>query len=726
MTKLHPHTDFKTNRRDFLAGTAGLVVGASLPLGHRAIAQTEAATTGLNAFVKVAADNTVTVLVKHIEFGQGPLTGLATLVADEMDASWDQIRAETAPADVSTYANAAFGVQGTGGSTAIFSSWEPMRKAGAQAKAMLVAAAAADWGVPAAEISVSNGQISHAGSGKRSGFGAFAEAASGLTPPDAPKMKTAEERTLIGTDLPKLDTAAKTTGAATYGQDVFREGMLVAVVAHAPLFGATVESFDASKALQVKGVRAVKQVPSGVAVYADNTYAAFKGRDALKVAWSDATAERRSTAQIMSEYVSLVEAGPGEAATDQGDAPGGLETATTKVDAIYRFPFLAHTPMEALNGVAEYTDDGAEVWMGSQLQTLDQAVLAQTLGFENPMSVKLNTMFAGGSFGRLATPTSHFAAEIASVLKAQDEKNPVKLVWSREDDVRGGYYRPLTVHKVSAGLDDDGNIVGWDQTIASPSLVKGSSFEALVMPNGGLDPSVYEGAQDPCYGIENFRVTAKMPDSKVPVLWWRSVGHTHTGYVLETMIDELLQKAGKDAVEGRLAMMKDDRARDAAVLRRVAEMADWGRAPAPGHAFGVAVHKSFNSYVAQIAEVSLNGNVPVVHKVWCAVDCGVAVNPNVIAAQMEGGIGFGLGAILFDQITLDDGGKVREANWDSYRMLRIHEMPEVDVAIVESNEAPTGVGEPGTPPIGPAIANAVRQLTGETPRDLPIVKPYTA
>ncbi|MEO1311138.1 MAG: xanthine dehydrogenase family protein molybdopterin-binding subunit, partial [Pseudomonadota bacterium] len=679
---------------------------------------------GLNAFVRVDADGIVTVLVKHIEFGQGPLTGLSTIVADEMDASWEQMRGELAPANTALYANALFGVQGTGGSTAIAASYEPMRKAGAQAKAMLVAAAAAEWGVPASEITVSNGRIRHTGAGKEAGFGEFASAAAELTPPENPTLKKPSERTLIGTSLPKLDTVAKTTGAATYGQDVFRENMLVVMVAHPPLFGATVKSFDAAAAKNVKGVRAVKQIPQGVAVYADDTYSAMKGRDALKVEWSTDAAEKRSSVRIMADYQALAEGGPGVPVAEKGDPAGGLGAAETRVDATYRFPYLAHTPMEPLNAVAEYTDDGAEVWMGSQIQTLDQMAVARVLGFEDPMKVKLNTMFAGGSFGRLATPTSHFAVETATVLKALGEKRPVKLVWSREDDVRGGYYRPLTVHKVSAGLDVNGNIVGWDQTVASPSLLKGSAFEAMI-PANGIDPSVHEGAQDPCYDIANFRVTAHQPDTKVPVLWWRSVGHTHTGYVLETMIDELLQKGGKDAVEGRLALMKD-RPRDAGVLRRVAEMADWGRRPGEGRAFGVAVHKSFNTYVAQIAEVSIERGVPRTHKVWCAVDCGVAVNPNVITAQMEGGIGFGLGAILFDAIDLDEGGRVRQANWDTYRMIRIHEMPEVEVAVIASEEAPTGVGEPGTPPIGPAVGNAVRRLTGSTPRDLPMINALSA
>jgi len=710
-----------TDRRRFLAGAASLVVGAALPITGRAAALEggEAGPAALNAFVRVDPDDVVTVLVKHIEFGQGPLTGLATMVADEMDADWSQMRGETAPANTALYANMLFGVQGTGGSTAVASSFDAMRKAGAQAKAMLLEAASDAWGVPMTELSVVKGRIKHAASGKEAGFGAFASAAAGKTPPENPALKKPSERTLIGKSLPKLDTAAKTTGAAIYGQDVFRENMLVASVVHPPKFGATVRSFDGAKAMAVKGVRAVKKIPQGVAVYADDTYSAFKGREAVEVEWDYSKAETRSSARITADYTAMVEGGPGIAAADKGDPAAALANAETRVDALYAFPYLAHTPMEPLNAVIEYSGDGAEVWMGSQLQTLDQAVIANVLGFQDPMQVKINTMFAGGSFGRLATPVSHFAGEAATVLKALGEKRPVKLVWTREDDVRGGYYRPLTVHKVSAGLDADGNIVGWDQTIASSSLVKNSAFDMLVGENG-LDSTVVEGSQDPCYDLANFRVTAHQPDTIVPVLWWRSVGHTHTGYVLETMIDELLEKGGRDAVEGRLALMKD-RPRDAGVLRRVAEMADWGRRAPEGRAYGVAVHKSFNTYVAQVAEVSIENGTPRVHKVWCAVDCGVAINPNVIAAQMEGGVGFGLGAILFDEITLDEGGTVRQSNWDAYRMIRIDEMPEVEVAVIDSQEAPTGVGEPGTPPIGPAVGNAVRKLTGSTPRVLPMI-----
>ena len=711
-----------TNRRHFIAGAAAASLLVPVALKARSRIQEAAAPADLGAFVRVDPDDTVTVMIKHIEFGQGPMTGLTTLVADEMDADWAQMRAETAPANAALYGNSSLGgIQGTGGSSAIASSWAPMRKAGAQARAVLLAAAAQDWGVPVSELTVENGRIRHEGSGQEAGFGAFVGTASTLELPENPPMKTAAQRTLIGRHVPKIDTVAKTTGEAIYGQDTFRDGMLVVAVLHPPAFGATLTSVDDAAALEVSGVRVVKQIPQGVAVYADNTYAAFKGRAALKAEWDMSSAETRSSAQITADYEELANSGPGVEATNDGDVEAGLSEAATRVEAVYHFPFLAHTPMEPMNSVLEYTDEGAEVWMGSQIQTLDQSAIARILGIENPAQVKINTLLAGGSFGRLGSATAHFATEAATVLKESPDRSPVKLVWSREDDVRGGYYRPLAVHRVSAGLDAEGNITGWDQTIACPSLMAGTPFAAMI-PEGGVDPTIVEGVDEPPYAVENYRVTAHVPETKVPVSFWRSVGHTHTAYVLETMIDELLEKGGKDPVEGRLAMM-GEYPREAAVLRRVAEMADWGAHPMEGHARGVAVHKSFSSYVAEIVDLSLDGTEPRVHKVWCAVDCGVAVNPNVITAQMESCIGFGIGAALYDAITLGEGGMVQQANWDTYRMLRMREMPEVEVAIVDSQEDPTGVGEPGLPPVAPAMGNAIRQLTGETPRRLPVVTP---
>ncbi len=720
-----------TTRRDFLkTAAAGLVVGVYLPglvrVGRGGIA--EAAPTGAgvpldatdalfepNAFVRIAPDDTVTVLVKHIEFGQGPFTGLTTLVAEELDADWSQMRAKAAPADVTKYANTLFGIQGTGGSTAMANSWEQMRRAGATARAMLVEAAARRWDVPAAGITVAAGVVRHAASGREARFGELAAEAAELPVPTEVRLKDPSEFGLIGTEVPKLDTAEKTTGAARFTIDVYREGMLTAAVLHPPRFGSKPASVDASAARRVPGVVDVQAIPQGVAIYARDTWSAFQGREALEAAWDESGAETRSSRELFELYRKTVET-PGAPATSRGDAAGAIAGSGAALDVVYQFPFLAHAPMETLDAVAVRGPDGVDVWMGSQLQTGDQQAFAEVLGLEMG-EVRIHTQFAGGSFGRRAQPDSGFAREAAEVLARAEPGTPVKLVWSREDDIRGGRYRPLTVHRLRGGVDDRGEIVGWEQTIATQSIVKGSPFEAMIQ--NGIDPTSVEGAADLPYAIPNLSVTLHTMEVGVPILWWRSVGHTHTAYTVETFLDELLEAGGKDSVEGRLALL-GKAPREAGVLRAVAELADWGSPVPESRARGVAVHKSFNSYVAQVAEVSRGRDgLPKVHRVWCAVDCGVAVNPNVITAQMESGIGFGLGAVLYDEITLEEGGTVREGNFHDYRAIRIDAMPKVEVRVLRSSEPPTGVGEPGVPPIGPAVANAWRKLTGEAVRRLP-------
>ena len=716
-------------RRAFLAGTGGLTLGLFLPKlakaqsGVAGVIRPDApvnATFEPNAFIRIGGDDLVTVLVKHIEFGQGPYTGLATLVAEELDADWSQMRATAAPADAAVYANSLFGIQGTGGSTAMANSFMQMRKAGAAARAMLVSAAASEWNVPVEEITVSKGQVRHERSGRASGFGALSEAAAKVNVPVDPPVKEKKDWVYIGTDRPKLDTLAKTTGTADFTLDVYRENMQVVTVLHPPKFGATVVSVDDAVAKAVPGMRAVRQVPQGVAVYADDTYAALEGRNALDVEWNEAEAETRSSEEMYrawNEAARTTEV----VAENVEDVEAALAGAASTHEAEYFFPYLAHAPMEPLDGVIEMSADGAEVWMGSQLQTVDHGTMAAVLGLPQDR-IRLNTMLAGGSFGRRAQPSSHFAAELAAVAKAAQSagegSGAYKLMWDRRDDIKGGWYRPLTVHRLRAGLDAKGDIVAWDNAIANQSIVADSPFEQLM--KDGLDPTAFEGSTKMPYKWPAGRVRWAQMKAKVPILWWRSVGHTHTAYATETFLDELLEKGGKDPVEGRLALIEDS-PRDAAVLRRVAELADWsGAKVGEGRARGVALHESFNSYVAMIAEVSDENGLPRVRKVWCAIDCGVAVNPNIIRAQVEGGVGYGLGAALFDEITLGEGGRVVQSNFDDYRSLRISEMPEVEVAIIDSDADPTGVGEPGVPPVAPAVANAWRVLTGSTPRRLPV------
>ena len=714
-------------RRAFLrsiggAGT-GLILGVQLSdasaqaSGAAAILRSDPSTAGpaFNGFVRVAPDNTVTVLVKHLEMGQGPYTGLATLVAEEMDADWSQMRAVSAPANAELYANLAFGMQGTGGSTAIANSYEQMRKAGAAARAMLVDAAAQTWKVPAAEISVAKGEVTHRASNRRATFGQLAESAAKIPPPAELKLKDPKQFRLIGKDGPRVDSAAKSNGTAMFTLDVDRPGALTVVVAHPPRFGATVATVDDSAARKIRGVVDVKTIPQGVAVYANGFWAARKGRDALSINWDESKAETRGSAELISEYRTRASK-PGTVAATRGEPERSLTGAAKVIEAEYVFPFLAHAPMEPLDCVLELQGGACRAWYGAQLQTVDHQTIAKVMGLA-PDKVTIQTMMAGGSFGRRAQPAGDLAAEAAAALKALGRDGAVKLAWTREDDIKGGRYRPLVLHRIKAALDAKGDIVAWDQTIIAQSFIKGSPFEMML--KDGIDPTIVEGAQDLPYTIPNFRTSMHMTEVGVPTLWWRSVGHTHTGYATETMIDELLGAGGKDPVQGRLALLKDHK-REAGVLRAVAQLAKWnGSKAGTNRARGVALHKSFDTYVAQIAEVSRGADgLPKVERVWCAVDCGVAVNPDNIRSQMEGGIGYGLGAVLYDEITLDKG-RVVQSNFNDYRILRINEMPKVDVVIVPSSEKPTGVGEPGVPPIGPAVANAWRALTGTAVRHLP-------
>jgi len=705
-------TVFTPSRRAFLQ-SSGLIIGLALPVGRGLAAVATDAPFQPNAFVRVSPDNLVTIVIKHVEFGQGPATGLATLAADEMDADWAQIRIEHATNNDKLYANLFFGTMATGGSTAIANSFMQMRSAGATARAMLVEAAAKRWGVPATEVKVSKGVVSHGAS--KANFGELAAAAAAVTPPAKPVLKTPDQWTLIGTDLPKVDTLVKTNGQAMFTLDISRPDMVHAVILHSPVFGGTVKSVDDSAALATPGVVAVRQVPSGVVVYAKDSYAAMRGRSALKVDWDLAAAERRSSEEMFRAYVAQVQQ-PGLQVEKKGDPEAALKGAARTLEATYQLPYLVHAPMETMDAVMEVKDGRLDVWMGSQFQATETSIIAGVLGIP-PEKAVLHQQYAGGSFGRRTTSDMAFPMEAGAVAKAWGAASPVKFFWTRENDIRGGHYRPMVVHKLRGGLDAKGNIVAWDQVIAAQSFVIGTAMEKMIVKDG-VDSTMTEGASEGSYEFPNHRVGAHVMKSPVTTNWWRSVGHTHTAYVVETFIDELLALGGKDAVQGRLALMKE--AREKGVLNRVAEMAKWGGPVPPGRARGVATHKAFNTYVAQIAEVSQGPDgLPKVHKVWCAVDCGVAVNPNIIRAQMEGGIGFALGHALYAELVLGKGGTVAQGNFDTYRSLRIGEMPEVEVAIIASGEAPTGVGEPGVPPLAPAVGNAWRKLTGKAVRRLP-------
>jgi len=730
--RMRPIPPSTMSRRFFLKAVAG---GAGLTLGiYDAAAQMSgpgktagAAAAGSfepNAFVRIGKDNTVTVVVKHLEMGQGVYTGLPTLVAEELDAAWSQVRAEAAPADASRYNNLLWGpAQGTGGSTAIANSFEQYRQAGAAARAMLVAAAAEQWKVPAASVQVKNGVVT---SGTRKAtFGELADAAAKQPVPTAVTLKDPKDFVYIGKDVRRTDSRAKSNGTARFTQDVKLPDMLTAVVLHAPRFGQKIAKVDSAAVNSIPGVRYVVEIPNGVAVIATTFWAAKKGRDALKVEWDPATGSKATTEQLLADYRKLA-ATPGKSAKKTGDAEAAIGSGAKKLDATYEFPFLAHAAMEPMNCVVKLTRESCEIWNGEQFQTGDQMAIAKYTGLK-PEQVKLNMMYAGGSFGRRASSLSDYVLEAVSIavqlVKSDKVGIPVKLVWTREDDMRAGFYRPMYVHAMRAAVDADGKIAGWHHRIVGQSILAGTAFESMMVKDG-IDLTSVEGASTLPYDFAHMTVELHTTDAGVPVLWWRSVGSSHTAFSTETFFDELASLAGKDPVAMRRDLLAKH-PRHLAALNLAAEKAGWSQPLAAGKADekrgrGIAVHESFGTVVAQVAEVTVDkDNKFKVDRVVCAVDCGLAVNPDNVRSQMEGGIGFGLTAALYGKITLKDGA-VEQSNFHDYPLVRINEMPAVEVHIVPSTAKPTGVGEPGVPPIAPAVANALAQATGKRFRSLPL------
>jgi len=711
------------SRRQFIVATSAVAGG--LVVGFRpgsASAQSEEKTATPNPFdgyLRIDADSRITVLSAHMEGGQGIYGGLATLVAEEMDADWSQMHVEGGAGNIGLYGNLAMGgaFQLTGGSTAMVSSWQRYRQAGAVARALLVAAAADAWQVRAAEIGISGGRLMHP-SGKSGYFGEFVEAASAMTPPENVTLKTPAEWRYIGKEaLRRPDTAPKTRGEQDYTIDVSLPCMLTAVLKRPPRFGGKVASFDAEPVRKMPGVVDVVATPRGVAVVAKSYWEALKGRDALEVEWDDSGAEKRGSGELMASYRQRADSGEGVAVHGVGDVSKALGNAVQTLDARFEFPYLAHAALEPLNAVARFENGRLEIWAGHQMPDYYQGIAAEIMGLRQDQ-VELHVMMTGGFFGRRATPDADVIVEAVSIVKAMGEGVPVRVQWTREDDMQGGRYRPMYLHHVTAGLDEQGKVSGWRHHVVGQSILAGTPFEAA-MVGDGVDISSVEGADRLPYAIADRSISLTTTDVGVPVLWWRSVGHTHTAFVVETVIDDLARMAGRDPVEFRRGLMTDQ-PRHLGVLELAAEKAGWSKPAPAGRHRGVAVHHSFGSYVAQVGEVSVadDGRWKL-ERVVCAVDCGVAVNPDTIRAQMEGGIGFALAGIVHGEITLTDG-VVDQDNYDSYPVLRMNEMPEVEVYIVDSAESPTGVGEPGVPPLGPAVSNALAAATGERRRELPI------
>jgi isoquinoline 1-oxidoreductase beta subunit len=692
--------------RTSLASSAGLVIAFHVPARARAAAPAPAPEKPLpppNAFLRIAPDGSVTILLAHSEMGQGIWTGLAMLVAEELECEWSSVRVEHALA-APVYAHTVWGMQGTGGSTTTWTEFDRYRTVGAMARDMLVRAAAERWKVDPAALRAQGGRVHH---GARSlSYGELAAEAARLPPPGRPRLKKPAEWKLIGKPTRRLDTPEKITGKATFGIDVRFDGLRTALVARAPVFGAKVRSFDAAKASAVPGVEKVVQVPSGVAVVARDFWSAQNGRDALAVDWDLGPGAAIDTKELLASYRALART-PGAVALEKGDPDAALGGAARRVEAEYDVPYLAHAPMEPLNATVRIDGGRCEIWTGTQSQGGDQRAAAQILGIP-PESVTLHTTFLGGGFGRRANRSADFVSEAVHVAKAAGV--PVKVVWTREDDIRGGYYRPLFVHRIEAGLDRRGLPVAWRHAIVGQPLLAGE----------GIDHAAVEGVVDSPYldAIAARRVMLHSTRNEVTVLWWRSVGHTHTAFAMESMIDELAHAAGKDPLAFRAALLAR-RPRHLRLLRLAAEKAGWGKPPPKGRARGLAVHESFGSIVAEVAEVSAEKGRIRVHRVTCAVDCGTVVNPLGIEAQVQGAVAFGLGPVLRSALSIEKG-RVQQSNFHDYEVLRMDEMPAVSVHIVRSDAKMGGIGEPATAPVAPAVANAVFALTGKRLRSLPL------
>lgn len=715
-TKLQPAANENAlTRRTFLqvvnTAGAGLVLGIAWTRDLKG-ASAPGAAFEPNVFLKIAPDGMVTLISPRPEMGQGVNTSLPMLIAEELEVDWAKVRVETATADKK------YGEQSVGASESVRGSWKPLREAGAAAREMLIAAAAQQWGVAPGDCRAERGMVIHTASGRKAGYGELAEAASKLPVPKEPKLKDPSQFRVIGTRMHRVDTPAKVDGSAQFGIDVRVPGMVYAAMARCPVFGGKLRSFDAAKAKAFTGVRNVIKIDETVAVLADNTWAAFKGRDALGLQWDEGENVRFDTASIRQQFK---EAGdkPGVAWRNDGDVAAALQAAPKQLNTVYEFPFLSHAPMEPQNCVAHVQKDRVDVWVSTQTPQDVQDTVAKIAGL--PLaSVHVNFTYLGGGFGRRLM--DDYAAEAAQISKAIGA--PVKLMWSREDDMRHDYYRPSSYHRLSGAIGADGQPVAFRHIVVAPSVLQQNYGAA----KNGHDPVV--AAQTPyCYATPNVRTEYVMSNTHVPAGWWRSVYTSHCGFATECFVDELAHAAGKDPFEFRRALLEGERmvpsgsekfstTRLRGVLELAATRAGWGTPLPKGRARGIACYPAFGSYVAHVAEVSVEDGAVRVHRVVCAIDCGLTVNPDTVEAQMEGSVVYALSA-LKHTITIERG-RVAESNFHNYPMWRISEMPVVETHIVKSAADPGGVGEPGVPSVAPAVMNAVFAASGKRLRKLPV------
>ena len=705
------------SRRRFLEVTggaaAGLTLGFHVPPMRRGMAG-GAASAVLNAWIRIAPDDTVTLVLSQSEMGQGVYTSLPMILAEELECDWDKVRIEMAPVG-EAYQNPAFHLQGTGGSTSVRAFMQPLRQAGAAARAMLVQAAAERWGVPAAECHASGGRVVHGPKGQIASYGQLAAAAAALKPPAEPPLKRESEFHLIGQPVPRLDLPDKVRGTATFGIDVRLHEMVYATIRQSPVFGGKVQSIaNRAEVESRRGVLAVVPLDDAVAVVAEHFWQAKTAADVLDVAWTEGAGAGVDDAAIMALFRSRID-GDAAVSAERGKVDEALAGAAKVVEAEYALPFLAHATMEPMNATAHVTPGRVEIWAPTQGQGPLAGALAQIYQLP-PEAIVIHTTFLGGGFGRRFE--LDFALQAAAISKAAGR--PVQLIWTREEDMQHGFYRPASLNRIQVGLDNGGRVIAWKHRCVSPSIMS-RVFPQFV--KNGLDPISLEGASDKPYGIPNFKVDYVLQNTHVPVGFWRSVGHSFNAFVFESMLDEVAHAAGRDPYELRRELLAEH-PRELALLDLVAEKAGWSSPLAPiqgaRRGRGIVLHESFGSLVAQVAEVTVRDDGMLkVDRIVCAVDPGVVVNPDTIDAQMRGGIVFGLSAALMQKITIEQG-RVVEANFDSYPLASMTDVPAIEVHIAPSGEAAGGIGEPATPPVAPALGNAIFAATGKRIRTLPI------
>jgi isoquinoline 1-oxidoreductase beta subunit len=665
----------------------------------------------LSGFVEISANDVVTVIIPAAEMGQGVSSALAMVLADELDCDWKKVTFSFAPADA-RYKNLIFGIQATGGSTTVRSFWEPMAKAGAAARSMLISAAAKRWNVDPASLTTSDGQVIHAASNRRARYGQLAAQAATIAPPQEPTLKSAAQRKLVGKRVRRLDTPSKVTGKAVYAMDVQLPGLLVASIALPPVFGSKQKGYDESKALAVPGVQKVVPFSNGVAVLAKDFWTAKKGRDALAetIQWDVSTLSALNSASLKEQMVTAAQSA-GIKASAIGDAEKALNASGAKrVEADYHVPYIAHACMEPMNATAWVRPDLVELWAPTQLQFANADQCAKVGGVK-PEQVRVHTTMLGGGFGRrFGIDFVQYALEVSKAAGA-----PVRLVFTREDDMRAHFYRPAQFTKLRASMNSDGSIQAMHARLVNSSVSAAAGFP---LDDKGLDAFAVEGIHGTPYEIPNLTVEWVRHEPGTLVWFWRSVGHSQNGFVMESFIDELAVAAGQDPVQYRLAHLKN-KPRHAAVLRAAAEKAGWGKPIPAGRAMGVAMHESFETIVANVAEVSIDNGQVKVHRVTSAVDGGSYISPATVEAQVESSIATGLSQALHMKITFKNG-QVEQSNFHDHAVLRLAEMPGVDVVLIESGAKPGGMGEPATPPVAPAVANALAKLTGRRQRELPL------